>query len=208
MKLLRSESTLKEILEARPQFIFAASYSAKSPKELARATRENLQAAISVKQNLLTKAPIVFGSCSHSSTKPFPGSAEAETRLKLEILEDQRVGGSIYIGPISSSIDEMEGMKHVLEAKGFPSPRSILIVTCELHSGSERILSGMVFPHTRAVILCNSHEYEVEPDHPTPDQRTWPRWLWASVKRHLAFKAASKGLVSLDRLRKFTHGYD
>ncbi|MBX4209210.1 hypothetical protein KW799_00720 [Candidatus Parcubacteria bacterium] len=199
VKLLRSEDSRSDIAMANIEIIIPISYSVKRRGELARATLANLEKAIKLRGTICPNALIVFGCCSH----PFPGAEDDEGRLKAEICRQKEVP-FLDIGPIVNSITEMEGVKGVLASRGM-FPKSILVVTCELHSKSERILGKMVFPDAKLFVSCNPHDLEVESDHLTEDQRSWSRWLYASVVRFVAFKAASWGIISLDTIRFRQH---
>ena len=183
---LRTNDYISSILWAgNIDAICVASYSSVSQYKLAKATEANLREAIRIKNNLPLIAPIVFASCSH----PFPGAEKAESEIKTKMLEKFKVN-YLDAGSITNSINEMMAWRDVMKTKGI-LPRAIVIVTCELHSKSERILAGMLFPGTNVYLRCNPHELEVEENHPTKDQRFWHLWLKASLMRFMAFKAVS-----------------
>ncbi|HEU0080903.1 MAG TPA: hypothetical protein VFQ72_02680 [Candidatus Paceibacterota bacterium] len=197
--LLRSQDSLGSIRKAGIEVILAASYSAKSQTELAAATRANLDLAIRLQKTVCPKALICFASCAH----PFNDAGYFERRMKEDVC-DVASARYAYIGSIVNSITEMEALKGHLLRHSF-HPEKMLVVTGELHSESERILARQVFPSAQVYVTCTSHELEVEPDHPTLDQRSWARWLWCSVLRWTAFKAMAAGFVSIDTLRTRQH---
>lgn len=196
---LRCSHSLDEIKLANIEVIIVASYCAKSPTELAAATRANLEKAVEFKKTICPNALIVFASCSHA----FPSAHLYEQELKARMCNEAKVSFS-YVGPIVNSITEMEAVKYKLLQR-FLHPDRILVVTCELHSEAEHTLGKMVFPSARIWVYANSHELEVEADHPVKDQASWPRWFKASIMRLIAFKLASCGLLTLDYLRKHQH---
>jgi len=199
VKLLRSEDSLLDIAAVDVDVILVPSYSAINENRLAKATRANMETAIRFNKSFCSRALIVFSGCSHA----FPMAEDYERLMKVRMCNEAKLDYQ-YAGPITNSVNEMEAFKRVLRSRNI-EPARILIVTCELHSGSERILAGMIFPAARIFVRCNSHEYEVEPDHPTADQRSWLKWLKCSILRFMAFQAASAGIISLNRLRKRQH---
>lgn len=198
IRLWRINDSLVDISAAQPLVVFAASYST-TKTGLANATRENLIEAIEIVRNVSPRAVVVFGSCSH----PFPGAAELEESIKIKMCQDAGVK-YISVGPISNSVTEMEAVRNVLEARHVYF-ETMVIVTCELHSPSEFCLADMIFSGREVFIRSNSFEMEVQKDHPTHDQQTMWLWLPLSIARFCTFKAASWGIISLDRLRDIQH---
>jgi len=198
IRLWRINDSLIDINAAQPQVVFAASYSA-TKAGLAHATRENMNEAIGIVKKVSPKAIIVFGSCSH----PFPGAADLEEGLKIKMCQDAGVP-YLSVGPITNSVTEMEAVRDFLKARHVYF-ETMIIVTCELHSPSEFCLADMIFPGKEVFVRSNSFEWEVQKDHPTKDQQTLWRWLPMSIARFCAFKAASWGAISLDRLRGIQH---
>lgn len=203
-----SLSHSSEVLSAASiSVICVPSYSAKSPTELARATKINLANALWFwKQAPEDRKPrIVFGSCGHA----FPGAAEHESSLKRAICEK---AGVPYIdaGDITNSVNEMDAWKKHLVERGAPIDHKMLICTCDLHSKAEYVLAGIIFPNAQVYVYADDYWYEVESDHPTDDQASWPRWTMCSIKRYLAFRFArmlprNDQKSFLDMLRKMTH---
>jgi hypothetical protein len=176
-----------------------ASYSTKED-ELSLATSINLHRAIAlVKENCPKDGLIVFCSCSH----PFPGAERLEDRFKKEEL--QTSGVRYLVGrSIVNSIDEMEAVKETLIANGVDYSRGVCLVTCDFHSRAMRLLSEMILG-VRTLVFSNSYSFEVETDHPTPDQRTWMKWLPLSMARWTVYWMIKLRLTSLDRWRKVRH---
>lgn len=185
-KFLRFGNHPEDIKNAQVSVICVPSYSAKNTRELAEATYMNLSRALWFRTLIFPKPLIVFGSCSHA----FPKAHIYEEGLKIVECQAMRAD-YLSVGPITNSVTEMDTWKNGLDREGI-SPRNMLIVTCELHSKSELILSRMIFPGVKTYIWANSHEHEVEPDHPTDDQASWSRWVSCSIQRYFAFKLASK----------------
>lgn len=204
VRFLRFQSYPEDIINAQVSVIGVPSYSAKNKRELAEATHMNLSRALWFRTLIFPRPLIVFGSCEHA----FPKAHIYEEGMKIAECQAMKAN-YLSVGPITNSITEMDAWKNGLAREGI-FLRSMLIVTCELHSKSEFILSQMIFPGVKTYIWANSHEHEVELDHPTDDQTSWPCWLSCSVQRYLAFKCASKLSPSrqkafLDFLRKRQH---
>lgn len=202
---LRCSSDKETILNVRVPVICVASFSMVSPTRPSFATQNNMESALWFWEHAQTEKPlIVFGSCSHA----FGGAHLWEERMKTEMCA--RYGARcLPCGPILNSVDEMRvWRKKLSEVQGIPS--RMLISTCEMHSKSELLLSRMVFPETSTYIWANSHELEVQKDHPTDDQASWPRWTYCSLLRYCVFKSASvmpqkQQQRLLDRLQSIHH---
>jgi hypothetical protein len=186
IKALKYEDPDEAILGAGIGSICVATHSMINEVRPADATKANIEHAIdwwyriSAAQKI--KPLVIFGSCSHA----FPGAAEAEERVKSFLCGVEEIP-FVCVGKITNSVNEMEKWRDkAIIADSIPS--GVLIVTSEMHSGAEYDLSKVVLPKAKVFVTCTSHEYEVQPDHPTDDQASWPRWLSCSIQRRIAFR--------------------
>ncbi|MEK7646739.1 MAG: hypothetical protein AAB381_03560 [Patescibacteria group bacterium] len=158
---------------------------------MVEATKQVLSRAIRIKSELFPKAHLIFASCSHA----FPGSGEAELRLKSELCRSASVD-YLEAGSIINSVTELEACRDLLKQRSV-LPERILVVTCELHSRREYLLAQKIFPDSKVFVTCVSHTFELEPWHPMPSMRTWPRLLLSQVCGYAAFQAMSWGIYFL-----------
>lgn len=181
--LLRRNTDNYQISIAQPYIAFPFSYSALPNGHLANATLVNMNTAIgAIKGHLAHSASILYSGCEH----PFNGAAELEIEAKRMLCYERGVRGT-SIGPISNTIQEVMAMKAFFDKEGF-DPKAVLLITCELHAASVLLLARHYMPEIEFVIISNSYRYEVQDDHPTPDQRSWSRWLWCSVLRYAVIR--------------------
>jgi len=173
--IMSKKTSMRVILVTRLQVIIPFSYSTLKNGP-AKATLANLQKAISVALSSSGIIVICEG-CSH----PFTGAEKVEWAHKKAMLD---AAGVTYIvtRPIINSIDEVRAVKEALDQRGMDYSR-VCLVTCGFHSWAVWLLAKMILLSKQVVVYSNSYELEVQPDHPTPDQQTWGRWLWCSTRR-------------------------
>lgn len=208
LKLLKYDSGRKQVRAAGVTDIFAASYSTVDERHLAKATEANISLSIDLMLTDCPNATLYYGNCSH----PYPGASRDEGKLKSRMLGVNGISRCVDIGSITSSIDEALKLKARFDELEYV-PKALLIATCELHSGAVRKLYRMVFPKSEILVACNPYSLEVQPDHPTPDQRSLDTWVDCSYRRYDAYTVVSlcprfMQLYLLGILNKFQHASD
>ncbi len=196
-QIFRCRDSTEKIKNSKVRIFIPASYSTKE-NEPALATTMNLYRAIELAS--ACDGLIVLFSCSH----PFEGAAKLEDDFKREILI---ASGVRYImgRSIINSIDEMEAVKEVLEANKIDYyTDGVCLITCDFHSRAMRLLAQMILK-VRILVFSNSYVFEVEEGHPTPDQRTWVRWLPLSLARLVVYEMIKFRITSFDRWRNVRH---
>jgi hypothetical protein len=185
-RYFRVDDAVADMVCANVGYVCVASYSGKNEKALSTASEVNMSEAIGLVLEYFPRAIIIFGSCSH----PYLGAEKHEEALKIAMCEGARVK-FISAGAIINSVGEMDAWKKAIgENEG-----DIVIVTCDFHSRSERRLAKRILKGRKVFLRANSYEHEVESDHPTPDQRTWLRWLPCSFIRLAAVTLAPLHLL-------------
>jgi hypothetical protein len=192
-----------EIYAAKPPIIIPASYSTLKDKP-ADATLQNLKIAISLARASGGIVVCCFG-CSH----PFSKAELVERAYKEALLRASGVRYILTKRPIINSIDEMRAVKEVSDKESLDYSGLVCIVTCDFHSWAMWLLARMILRSKKIMVFCNTYKFEVQPDHPTPDQRTWSRWLPMSAARLticlLAYVLVPLRKKILDRCVKIRH---
>lgn len=177
VSLWRVSDTEEEIVRANPDAIVAICYGTFRHR-LTKATEQNFIRALEWGRRF-PEAIIFYGNCPYV----FPGAEVFEERFKRQIIERMRPQNRIVrFGNLQNSFGEGFQGRAEFRKLGI-HPRSILLVTGEIHSRDARYIWQKLNPQARVSVSTIPYQLEAEPNHPVKAQQTHWGWVRAVPKR-------------------------
>lgn len=165
-----------EIIRKRPVDMIVAITYGIMPDRLPDSTKFILLEAISFKKRF-PHAVLVLCNVGYI----FPGSALLERKLKEEILRKASlVNGVVWGNDINNSVQEKNEVKKIVEKI---NPKCILLVTCQMHTRSVKLIYEGDFQMIERLLFGVSWKHEAQKDHPVKVQRSHWKWFLANVAR-------------------------
>lgn len=162
-----------------------------SPQRLMRGTEEFFLTALQLLRNF-PGAKLAFANPTHL----FPDSDLAEIKKKLEFIAARSIEPKeLIVGRNTNTINEATSIAEEVQ-KANLLPKSIVLVTGEVHSRSARYIWQRVFPGAEVAVVGLSHKVEVEADHVVSMQRNLLTWMLTNIARHLAVRTFGLRFVS------------
>lgn len=167
----------EEIIQANPDVIVAICYGTFRHR-LTKATEKNLIRALEWGRRF-PEAIILYGNCPYV----FTGAVVVEEKFKRQIIERERPQNRIVrFGDLKNSFGEGFQGRAKFRELGI-HPRSILLVTGEMHSRDARYIWRKLNPEARVSVYTIPYQLEAERNHPVKAQQTHWGWARAVPKR-------------------------
>lgn len=177
VSLWRVSNTEEEIVQANPDVIVPICYGTMRER-LTRATEQNFIRALEWGRQF-PEAIIFYGNCPYV----FPGAEVFEERFKRQIIERMRLQSHVVrFGDLQNSFGEGFQGRAKFRELGI-RPRSILLVTGEIHSRDARYIWRKLNPQAKVPVSTIPYLLEAEPKHPVKAQKTHWGWVRAVPKR-------------------------
>lgn len=179
-----------------PDLIAALSYGTLQHR-LAHATEQIIGEAAQLARHY-PAATLSFSNAAHS----FTGGAQLESTRKHRLLRRLAIASERIVegGAMTNSLQEVRAILAALRAAEHPTPKTVLVVTGEIHSRRAAHIWRTALPRARVFVRCVDTRFECEPAHPMVIQRS--PWLLFSVNvLHYALLALPGGAQLTERLR-------